>query len=155
MLFSSAKKGTVFIIIFSFLVTLLILPTNGYAKWDDKSDELPGLYSISTETLILVGVGTAVLMYFLLKSSKKPDTKSDEEKKQQKETEADSSNASFNSDKLNRIIEFNNLKQFVSHQESKFSVLPIFDVQNEPVLYTAYGKSKNGLVFKVGLTLNF
>ncbi len=150
MLFSSRRKSLVFITIFSFLMILFILPTNGYSKWVSNPPPDEG---ISTTTLILIGVGTAVVMYFLLSassSSEKPDDNTEENKG----VETDSLKSSLNNN-LFKYAEFIDENNNLALTESALSVLPVLELENKSNMNTALSKTSNNLKVKVGFSIKF
>jgi len=80
MLSKKSKKMFVLYLTFSFLFMILFSPASSFAKWDDKSDELPGT-SDNSDIIVIAVVGVviivAVLIYY---SAKKKAAKTKEEK---------------------------------------------------------------------------
>jgi hypothetical protein len=57
-----------------FALGSLIVPSKAQARWHDRSEELPGMSSISTELVVLGVVTVAAVTYAVIKHSKKADS---------------------------------------------------------------------------------
>lgn len=148
------QKYLVSLVIFCFLVLLFYTPTDAWAKWNDKSDDLK-FGSTEILAIVLIGTGIAVATYFIIKSNKNKDSDSDEKQKKEAET-ATISPMPLNEEFIDKPTDDSDLSQ--TRNNKKFSIQPTIGFIEHPVAFPGFASSKNSLKDKValvGLTVRF
>ncbi|MCD4693420.1 MAG: hypothetical protein K8R79_10935, partial [Calditrichales bacterium] len=132
MLFLKVNKNILFVVIFAFLFSIIALPSNSYAKWDDKSDDLPGMSSITTGEIILIGVGVvalAAVIWYVAKSSKVEEIPGTEDPSN-RETQSDSLKVFNMNNEFNGKVKFSGIENDILNDKSNISVKPILGMKN-------------------------
>lgn len=159
MLSSIIKKQLTVIIIAAFLFQIIGPASNAEAKWQDNSDQLPG--TVSTTTLVLIGVGTLAVMgiiFYATKSSKKAKEKEIQKQREEKDKEKqDEESSGFYDNGLNNRV-FSNARQNSFDTNKKVSLMPFVGLKSTSALEPTFKKenfnfSNQAVVF--GLAVNF
>ncbi len=170
MLFLKVNKNILFVVIFAFLFSITALPSNSYAKWDDKSDDLPGMSSITTGEIILIGVGVvalAAVIWYVAKSSKVEEIPTTEDPSN-KEIQSDSLKVFNMNNEIQNRLNFNKYPASSNQysrrggisaplQPTSILIKPILGMKNNSNI-NPYKKSSNifeDKIIVVGLSVNF
>lgn len=157
--FLKVNKNILFVVIFAFLFSIIAVPSNSYADWDDRSDELPGTSSITTGEIILIGVGVvalAAVIWYVAKSSKVEEIPTTEDPSN-KEIQSDSLKVFNMNNEFNGKVKFNGIENDILNDKSNISVKPILGMKNNSNI-NSYKKSSNifeDKIVVVGLSVNF
>lgn len=157
--FLKVNKKKLFIVIFAFLFSIIVLPSNSYAKWDDKSDDLPGMSSITTGEIILIGVGVvalAAVIWYVAKSSKVDEIPTTEDPSN-KEIQSDSLKVFNMNNEIQNRLNFNKYPASNNQYPASILIKPILGMKNNSNI-NPYKKSINifeDKIIVVGLSVNF
>lgn len=128
------QKSLVGILIISFFSMILLAPANVLAKWDDKSDELPGMTDEEMLTTVLIIAGAAVAIYFIIKLANTDESDQSEPSKENEEgAKQDSVSTSLKFDLLNdyHVAKVKSV-QLSNTSENKITVTPILNLKTNP-----------------------
>ncbi len=139
------SKTTAFFAILT-LVFSFTFPSSSFAKWKDKSDELPGL--VSTEEILLIGAGTALVVFLIYKASKSDNKDKDELEPKSVVPDSSSTSGFYQQSDFSLAT-----VQVLPNAEQELSVLPIVGLQRSPEL-AGYSSSKLDRVV-LGVSIRF
>ncbi len=139
--FKTTTCLTIFVLLISFT-----FPINGFAKWKDKSDELPGL--VSTEEILLIGAGTALVVFLIYKASKSDNKEKDELEPKSVAPDSSSTSGFYQQSGFSLAT-----VQTLPTAEQELSVLPFVGLKRSPEL-AGYSSSKLDRVV-LGVSIRF
>jgi len=143
---SKFRKTTYLVI---FILTLSFsFPVNAFAKWKDRSDELPGM--TSTEKVVLYAVGAAAVATLVILIAKSSGGKKDNQKSEVVEPDSASTTTSLNS----QGFSLTTIRTAPVMAFEEPSVLPYVALQSAPVL-TGYANNKKYDSFVLGVSVKF
>ena len=101
-------KGIFYLLIIAFLSTTVLAPTQSFASWEDKSDELPGSEDNEIVDTLLIVAGILLIggiIYWIATMDSNKDKPEVEDKKS--EAQSDSSATSFNDTEFQAELSLN------------------------------------------------
>ena len=140
-------KLTTLLTVLLFSVSVL-LPENSFAKWKDRSDELPGTYS--TQDIVLYTVGALAVVTLIIVVAKSGKSKSNVE--ESGFMVPDSASSSVDSQYEGFTLATVKTNPVHSIQEPSF--LPYVGLQSAPTL-KGYATSKKYDTFVLGVSVKF
>lgn len=156
MLTGRIKKCIVYPTIFSFLVIILILPSNSYAGYESQRDKLGGDMG-DVIKLVAICAAVVVTIYLIKKAAESPE-KSDSEIKDQKEQETESdtlSSSGYNQRYLNNLS-YGYTKGNNTIGKDNVRIMPFLGLQNTPkTSYFSSEKICNQKRLVIGFAVNF
>ena len=158
MLLTKVQKTLVLIVIGTFFVQLLGLPSEGYAQWRDKSDDLPGINE-GPSPLVYVAVALAAIgIIYVIVKNKKTEVEDSGDGQPKKEEETDPPNSSYLDLSSRNSIELSSVEDRVVNNNRQSSIEPFLGLQNDADLNLGFKGSDNTFKDKMlimGLTVNF